>query len=216
MEKPNNSKLVKEKLQKGNPVVIAVSGPSGAGKDYLTTRAIEHFSSEEIPVFNAQMTTERPHRGEAETKICITSEEYDKLQEEGALIGDHVNKVRYGYKKRDIEEAIDKAKKEGGMVIVELNPAKQGDFPEELKSHLGIDLTAWIGVETTPEQTEENMRERGESEKTIKARVELINEFIEAMEESDEITLVDNGPDNRENSPQDFINIIYSSILQRG
>lgn len=211
----NNINLLKENLKSNGPAMIAVSGPSGAGKDYLTDKAVQHFDSVGIPSFNVQMTTERAHRGEVETKICITPEEYTRLQEENKLIGDHINVVRYGYRKEDVIKAVNRAREEGGIVILELNPAKQAHFTLELQEGMGLELTAWIGVATTEQQTADNMRERGETEETIRARVSLIHEFNEAMENNSEITLVDNGPDNRVNSPQDFINVISTSILSR-
>jgi len=103
----SKTKELKEKI--GNrPIIIAISGPSGAGKDYLTQKAAQYFLSEHnIPTYNVQMTTERPHRGDNETKICISPEEYTQLQKKGELIADHVNIVRYGYRIKDIDSTFD-------------------------------------------------------------------------------------------------------------
>lgn len=215
MANPNDkAQRIKEKLQR-QPAIIAVSGPSGAGKDYLTQEALKYFESKGIACLNVQMTTERPHRGDVETKVCISPEEYTQLQRKGALIGDHLNKVRYGYNIHHLQTAIDQAREEGGLVILELNPAKQRDFPVELQQKLGISLTAWIGVKTTLEQTRDNMRERSESKETIESRLAQIEEFVNAMAENPNIKLVDNGPNNRTNSASDFITIIEDSILEQ-
>jgi len=128
------------------------------------------------------------------------------------LIGDHVNKVRYGYRIKDIQEAIDKAIVNNGIVILELNPIEQKNFPNEIRN-LNLELTLWIGVETTLEQTEQNMRERGESEETIIERLAQMRKFIEDMENNPNITRCDNGPNNRDNAVADFINIIETAIL---
>jgi guanylate kinase len=206
---------LKENLTRHGPAIIAISGPSGSGKDYLTGRAIEYFQSVGIPSVNVQMTTERPHRGEVETKICVSPDEYKRLQEEGMLIGDHLNRVRYGYNKSELAKAFEEAKREHGIVILELNPFTQTRFNDELKEEMGLELTAWIGVETTEKQTEENMRERGETDEAIAGRLALIHKYNEAMEANEEITLVDNGPTNRAESHMDFAEIISSSILAR-
>ncbi len=211
--KENNLSL--KEVLKSKPVIIAVSGPSGAGKDYLTNGAVEHFKNQDIDVINVQMTTERPHRGAVETKICISPEKYTELQENNELIGDHVNKVRYGYQTKQIKEATELAVKEGKMVIIELNPDKQEKFPDELMDNLGVPLTAWIGVSTTPDQTIANMKERGESQESIDQRVEIFNEFIEAMKKNPKIVLCDNGPTNRTNAVSDFIKIIEKSIFEQ-
>jgi hypothetical protein len=178
----------------------------------LIDKATEFFRAQEIPVFGIQMTTERPHRGDVETKICISPEKYTNLQEQGCLIGDHVNKVRYGYEVSSVTEALRKASEANGVVILELNPVKQTHFVEELEEKVGFSLTGWLGVETTVAQTTENMRERGETEETISARVKLQQEFVDAMEDNPFIKMVDNGPNNRENSAGDFIEILLSSI----
>lgn len=206
---------IKEVLAKTGPAIVAVSGPSGAGKDYLTDKAIGHFNSIGIPTFGVQMVTERPSRGAVETKICISPEEYTSLQEKGELIGDHVNAVRYGYHIEDIKNSFEDAKKKNGIVIIELNPDKQKNFPLELTEKMKLNLTSWIGVMTTDEQTRINMTERGESEESINKRIAIIHEFFNAMKTNESITMVDNGPDNRKSSHIDFINIIESAILNR-
>jgi guanylate kinase len=207
----NNTKEIKEKL-KEQPAIIAVSGPSGSGKDYLTNGAMKYFSEIGVETINVQMVTERPHRGEVETKICVSPTDYTNMQNNDELIGDHINKVRYGYSINQIKNAIEESKKDGKLIIIELNPDKQMNFPKELKSKLGIEMTAWIGVETTPEQTEANMRERGESEVEITNRVNIFNEFINAMKNNPNITMCNNGPDNRTNAVNDFVKIIKSKI----
>lgn len=213
MENDTKVTRIKEKAST-TPIVIAISGPSGAGKDYLTQKAIKHFTSIGIPTFNIQMTTERPHRGAAETKICISPQEYDKLETENQFIGNHVNQVRYGYRISDVQKTLIEARNKKGIIILELNPSKQKSFPQELLSKLGINLTAWIGVKTTEEQTIANMKERGESDATIRARVAIIREFFDAIAENSDITICDNGPENRSNAANDFINIIEKAILE--
>lgn len=205
--------IIIERLR-SNPAIVAVSGPSGAGKDYLTDRARESFAERGIPFYGVQMVTERPSRGAVETKKCITPEEYDRLVEEGRLIGDHVNKVRYGYLLEDIESALNQSSESGGIVVIELNPTKQREFPQELDQKLGRRLTTWVGVQTTEEQTRTNMRERGEAETEIEIRISIMNEFFDSMRENPMIRVVDNGPENRANSATDFIVIIEQSILE--
>jgi len=208
----NRITRIKEILSK-NDVVIGISGPSGAGKDFLTVKAIQYFNEHSIPSHNVQMTTERPHRGEVETKVCVSPDEYSSLQAKGALLGDHVNNVRYGYNKADVQVAIEQAKADGGLVILELNPIEQTHFAEELKNQLGVKLTAWVGVQTTLDQTRVNMEERGETPDTISKRIEIMQDFITAMENNPQISLVDNGPDNRQGSAGDFIKVVEDAIL---
>lgn len=202
---------IKKVLSEKTPI-IGVSGPSGSGKDYLIQKAIDYFSTIGIKMFNVQEVTERKHRGITETKTCISPSEYDRLQESGKLIGDHVNKVRYGYLTDDIKRALESAKSVGGMVILELNPSIYNVFLAELRSKIGVDLTVWIGVETTLDQARKNLEERFENERLIKQRLGIMSEFMKSMEKNKSIIIVDNGPDNRTNSHADFIKIIKNSI----
>ena len=57
------------------------------------------------------------------------------------------------------------------------------------------------------------MEERGESSETIEQRIALMQDFMDAMESNPDITLCNNGPDNRSNSANDFIQIIDNAIL---
>ena len=206
--------ISKEILNLDKPIVVGVSGPSGAGKDYLINASSTEFKNIGIATTVVQMTTERPDRGPGvETKICISSNEYSKLENSGQLVGSHQNgDYRYGYKLSELQNGLEQCQN-GGIVFIELNPFAQGSFPKELKEKLGVDMLAWIGVQNTIKQTEISMRERGESEDSIKERIAKVKKYYDAMNENSFISYVNNGPDNRQGSTGDFVNIIKNAIL---
>lgn len=203
----------KETLNLNQPYLVGVSGPSGAGKDYLINASGQQFTDMGANVAVVQMTTERPDRGPGvETKICISSDEYTQLENSNQLIGSHQNgDYRYGYKTQDLVAGLETCKN-GGIVFIELNPFAQPNFPQEIKQKLGVDMLAWIGVQNTIEQTETSMRERGESEDSIKERIAKVKKYYDAMNENPFISYVDNGPTNRTGSTKDFTNIILDKI----
>ncbi len=205
--------MSKETLKLEKPVFIGVSGPSGAGKDYLISASGQQFNQMGITTKVVQMTTERPDRGAGvETKICISSDEYTKLENDNQLIGSHQNgEYRYGYKQSDILQATQECQN-GGIVFIELNPFAQPDFPNELKTKMNVDMIAWIGVQNTLKQTEISMRERGESEDSIKERIAKVKKYYDAMADNPFISYVDNGPTNRTGSTGDFVKIIKDKI----
>lgn len=207
--------ISKETLNLHQPVVVGVSGPSGAGKDYLINTSSNEFINLGVQTTTVQMTTERPDRGSGvETKICISSDEYSQVENSNQLIGSHQNgDYRYGYKMIDLQKGLEQCKN-GGIVFIELNPFAQGSFPEELKAKLGVNMLAWIGVQNTIEQTETSMRERGESEDSIKERIAKVKKYYDAMNENPFISYVNNGPDNRQGSTADFTKIIKDKILE--
>lgn len=209
MEKMNT----KETINLHSPVIVGVSGPSGAGKDYLINASSQQFADMGVNTTIVQMTTERPDRGPGvETKICISSDEYSKLEAADKLIGSHQNgDYRYGYKIEDLQNGLNRCQN-GGIVFIELNPFAQPNFPQEIKQKLGVDMLAWIGVQNTIEQTETSMRERGESEDSIKERIAKVKKYYDAMADNPFISYVDNGPTNRTGSTGDFVKIIKDKI----
>lgn len=207
---------LKETLKLHQPVIVGVSGPSGAGKDYLINASSKQFVDMGADTTIVQMTTERPDRGPGiETKICISSDKYTKLENDNLLIGSHKNgDYRYGYKTEDLQNGLEKCKN-GGIVFIELNPFAQGSFPSEMKEKLNVNMLAWIGVQNTIEQTETSMRERGESEDSIKERIAKIEKYNNAMNTNPFISYVNNGPDNRIGSTGDFVKIIKDKIKEQ-
>jgi hypothetical protein len=126
--------------------IVLVSGASGIGKDYV----IDNIKGSTKTL---QMTTERPSRGESESKICISSSEYKQLQEANLLIGDHRNDTgyQYAYNIGDIQNLINNE-----TIIMEVNPADQADLYHEL-SERNIEVRKWIGFTANPDYITVNM-----------------------------------------------------------
>lgn len=198
---------------KNRTVIIGICGPYGAGKDYMAQKAIEYFHSMSVPAQSVTMTTDRPSRGETETKRCVSPEEYDNLESQGKLLGHHGKYVHYGYHIDDLRASVDAFKKTGGALILEVSSNLQKDLPAELYTTFGLRLTAWIGIIATPEQTRLNMEDRGEDPEIITRRQASMQWILDSIYENPHIAICDNGPDNRHNSAVDFINIIKKAII---
>lgn len=149
--------------------VVGISGPSGAGKDYLSKQMIEKLGLERVA-----MVTTRPARPEGEEKICISQDEYNKLLENGKLVGDHENKgYRYGYNIEDLTK-VSKA-------IIELNPVYQSHLPEELLKW-GIEFAGWIGLVADPKYLIDNMNSRQVmSADEMQKRLDMANQIMGAI-----------------------------------
>lgn len=169
--------------------VVGISGPSGAGKDYLSKQMIEKLGLERVA-----MVTTRPARPEGEEKICIGQDEYNKLLEDGKLVGDHENKgFRYAYNIDDLTN-VSKA-------IIELNPVYQSHLPEELLKW-GIEFAGWIGLVGDPQYLIDNMNSRqAMSAEEMQKRLDMANQIMGAINKlSDEkiVTPYHVGWDNRQ------------------
>ena len=79
--------------------VVAISGPDGGGKGFLTNEAISRLNKlREVP-----MVTTRPSRGESETKIPLDLLAYETLRADGKLAGDHENNGNfYAFRASDL------------------------------------------------------------------------------------------------------------------
>lgn len=168
--------------------IILISGASGIGKDYI----IDQIKGSTKTL---QMTTERPSRGESESKICISSEQYKELQNKGSLVGDHRNDTgyQYGYNIEDIQNL-----KEDEVVLMEVNPADQSSLYTELVGR-GISVRKWLGFTAKPEYITVNMilRKAGISGKDVMSKpttsslIEILKEKGFDINYSDDLTLVD-------------------------
>lgn len=189
-----------------NSKVIGISGPSGAGKDYLSKQMIEKLGLERVA-----MVTTRPARPEGEEKICISQNEYQKLVEDGELVGDHENKgFRYGYRIKDLT-SVSKA-------IIELNPVYQSHLPKELLKW-GIDFAGWIGLVGDPQYLIDNMNSRQvmSEDERIK-RLDMANQIMGAINKLSEENIVTPyhvGWDNRQTMADEVAQLAQKLIEEK-
>lgn len=134
--------------KESKPKIVAISGPDGAGKGYLTDQVIQVLGLTE----KAMLTT-RPSRGLSETKKPVGIKEYNLLLVEGRLVGHHENKGNfYAFLADDFKDLETNG-------IIELNPALQPDTPKELRKR-GIDFVGWIGLEAELDYLSGNIKSR--------------------------------------------------------
>lgn len=183
--------------------VVGISGPSGAGKDYLSKQMIEKLGLERVA-----MVTTRPARPEGEEKNCISQDEYNKLLEDGKLVGDHENKgYRYAYNIEDLTKVSN--------AIIELNPVYQSNLPEELLKW-GIEFAGWIGLVGDPQYLKDNMNSRQVmSSDEMEKRLDMANQIMGAIKKlSDEkvVTPYHVGWDNRQTMAEEVSQIAKNLI----
>jgi len=193
--------------------VIGISGPSGAGKDYLTQVVIERLG-----VANPQMVTTRPHRGEGvETKICIADVDYNKHLESGELVGHHENKgFHYAYRIGDIQAL---AANGATGAIIELNPVYQAAVPQELADRpeaKDVSLVRWFVLEADPEYLTHNMTARQEmAAEELAKRLDMARMIMEAGQQlagRDEVVMFKVGWHNRETMADEFAKLVAESL----
>jgi len=178
---------------------VGISGPTGAGKDYLVGNATERLGLNIV-----RMHTTRPRRPEGSENKIPVSEEVFMAYPADELIGKHEDAgIWYAYKLEDLQNA--------GATIVELNPMKQAEVPDQLRAH-GMEMVAWIGLHGEDEYLMHNIGNRQEmSPEELATRLRLSHEFINRLKElSDEgiVTLYKVGWDNRSTMADEFTDMI--------
>lgn len=193
--------------------VIGISGPSGAGKDYLTQTVIERLG-----VANPQMVTTRPSRGEGvETKICIDEGVYNRHLEAGELVGHHENKgFHYAYRVSDIQSLIENG---ASGAVIELNPVYQSAVPQELieRPEAGdVRIVRWFILEGDPEYLTANMTSRQDMPADeLAKRLDMANMIMSAgrdLSDRDEVAMFSVGWHNRATMADDFTKLVEASL----
>ena len=84
------------KAQQALGTLVAVVGPSGAGKDTLMNLSAQHFADRQDVHFVQRVIT-RPHDSGGEDHRCVTCEEFDEMRQAGAFAIDwNAHGLSYG------------------------------------------------------------------------------------------------------------------------
>ncbi|GEO85375.1 MULTISPECIES: phosphonate metabolism protein/1,5-bisphosphokinase (PRPP-forming) PhnN [Alphaproteobacteria] len=90
----SHSGIVRDKVSTGT--MVAVVGPSGAGKDSLLAIAMAHFAGRPDVHFVQRVIT-RPEDAGGEKHICVSSPEFEAMRAQGAFAVDwDAHGLRYG------------------------------------------------------------------------------------------------------------------------
>ena len=175
----------KKKMMNNRPIVLIISGNSGAGKDTVLTLLKERHP-ELVHITTA--TTRAPREGEIDkvTYFFETTESFKKLIENDELLEyANVYDKWYGVPKQPVREALAAHKDTVIKVDVQGAMTIKGKLPDAILCFI-----------TTKEVDTiiERLRKRGtESEDELKTRVDTINKERETMPFFDHIIYNENG-----------------------
>jgi guanylate kinase len=163
------------------PLLIVVSGPSGVGKDSLVQRLQER----NCPFFFVVTATDRPPRPdevEGEDYFFVSTEEFERMIEENALIEYAVVYGQYkGVPKKQVREAM----ASGKDVVMRLDVQGAATIREIAPEAVLIFLTA-----SSEAELKERLRARGDdSPEQIERRIATAREEMKRLPEFDYVVM---------------------------
>jgi len=163
------------------PLLIVISGPSGVGKDSLVQRLQER----NCPFYFVVTATDRPPRPdevEGEDYFFVSTEEFERMIDEDALI-EHA--VVYGQYKGVPKEQIREAMASGQDVVMRLDVQGAATIREIAPEALLIFLTA-----SSEAELKERLRARGEdSPEQVERRIATAREEMKRLPEFDYVVM---------------------------
>ena len=163
------------------PLLIVVSGPSGVGKDSLVQRLQER----NCPFYFVVTATDRPPRPdevEGEDYFFVSTEEFERMIEEDALIEYAVVYEQYkGVPKEQVREAM----ASGQDVIMRLDVQGAATIREIAPEAVLIFLTA-----SSEAELKERLRARGDdSPEQVERRIATAREEMKRLPEFDYVVM---------------------------
>jgi guanylate kinase len=161
------------------PLIIVLSGCSGAGKDTVLQRMLELNYPITIP---ATMTTRPPREGEVNGvhHVFVTPEDFDRNVATGELL-EHalVYGNRYGVPRAQVRAAVDT----GNHVMIRVDVQGAASLRDTLPEALSIFL-----VPDDPAHLEAHLRARGsEDEDALRARLDQIEREMDEARHFDHV-----------------------------
>lgn len=181
-----------------NPLLIVISGPSGAGKDAVIARVRGALPSAHFAV---TATTRPPRPGEREgvDYHFVNDEEYDRLlAEDGFLEHADVYSHRYGVPKAGVRDALSR----GQDVIVRVDVQGSRTIKRLVPNALFIFLAP-----ASLEELEERLRRRNtEAEGALRLRLKTARQEMACQKDFDHVVV------NREDGLDEAVSQITAII----
>ncbi len=168
-------------MDQGNPLLIVISGPSGAGKDSVIRRMKElgypfHF------VVTMTTRPQRPGEVNGRDYLFVSEEEFETLLREGGFIE---NAVVYGHRYGVPKEQVKKALESGKDVIMRVDVQGARTIRRLIPEAVFIFL-----VPSSEEELVRRLRARHtEGEEALKLRLETAREEMKSVGEFDYVVI---------------------------
>jgi len=180
------------------PLLVIISGPSGVGKDTL----VERMEERGCPFYFVVTATDRPPRPEeveGEDYFFVTTEEFERMEEENELLESAVVYGQYkGVPKQQVREAMASGKDVVMRLDVQGAATIRGIVPEAVL----VFLTA-----SSEEELEQRLRDRGgDSLEQVERRIATARKEMKKLPAFDYVVV--NRDDQLDHAVDDVLAII--------
>ncbi len=168
-------------MRQAPPLLIIISGPSGAGKDSVIRRMKELG----VPLhFVVTMTTRPPRPGEEDGKdyIFVSEETFEKVLREGGLLE---NAIVYGHRYGVPKEQVKKALESGKDVVMRIDVQGARTLRRLIPEAVFIFL-----IPASEEELVRRLKARStEDEEALELRLAIAREEMKSLEEFDYVVI---------------------------
>lgn len=185
MDKDYLASTLLQECYRPKPLLVVLSGPSGAGKDAILTRMRQlgrpyHF------VVTATTRPKRPHEQDGVDYFFLSAEEFERIRtNQGFLEWAQVYGYFYGVPKEQVRQAL----AQGRDVLIRVDVQGATTIRRLVPQAVFIFVTA-----PSLSELERRLRQRGtDSPKALERRLETVRQELEYLPTFDYLVINENG-----------------------
>ena len=164
---------------KNKPIIMVLEGPSGAGKDTVTSELVKKYPGKYIKMISSTSRKMRDDESQGKPYLFLSRKEFEKRVESGDIF-EYTIMSRDGEYRGMSREIIDKNIEEGLIQIKDCDPV---GIRALRKAYKGCVVAIYLDVKK--EEIEKRLRSRGGSEEEIIARLNDFDEYSKISEMCD-------------------------------
>lgn len=167
--------------------IVVLSGPSGSGKTTIVSRLVQESPVKLIKSISATTRPAREDEVDQEDYYFLTPQEFEERRQRGEFL-EYAEVHRTGYWYGTLKSELERAQKENGWVLLEIDVEGALNIMQEYPDALTIFITT-----PSEEEFEQRLRDRGtEDEAVIQRRLETARRELEFVDRYQHYVINDN------------------------
>ncbi len=167
--------------------IVVLSGPSGSGKTTIVSRLVQESPVKLIKSISATTRPAREHEVDQEDYYFLTPQEFEERKQRGEFL-EYAEVHRTGYWYGTLRSELERARKENGWVLLEIDVEGALNVMQDYPDALTIFITT-----PSEEEFEQRLRDRGtEDEAVIQRRLETARRELKFVDRYQYCVINDN------------------------